>query len=298
LDPSLLQLEGGWDPVSLLCNAAWERHPRGLIAPCRGAHPSLVLGRFLLGNLCRGLNCGLLCRLLADSLLGGIDISNCRLGCPQAGSVARINIRGCTNKEELMQITILTSNLVKNKESAETLFRTYRSELRCAAVKNHLLVYLAAAAASVPPGRIGSMCAARGSLITRSASIGAMSGRLRGLQTKDVAVSSSSLSSLTILTSRRRLGHGWSSLGPSKGPQPFPLELLPWRMAPQPSAFSQLLCHLWSTLDNSGPRRYWCIGDTKQHCLLVGLPQQDGPYQVPATHTLCTGQYLLSTIQR
>ena len=93
LDPSLLQLEGGGrDPVSLLCNATWERHPSGLIAPCWGARPSLVLGRFLLGNLYRGHNYGLLCRLLADGLLGGIVISNCRLSCPQAGSVARINI--------------------------------------------------------------------------------------------------------------------------------------------------------------------------------------------------------------
>jgi len=53
-----------------------------------------------------------------------------------------------------------------------------------------------------------------------------------------------------------------------------------------------------TTLDGSGPRHYWCIRDNEQHCLLVGLPQQDGPYQVPATHTPCTGQYLLSTIQR
>ena len=179
--PLFFSWKGGRDPISLLCNVARERHPRGLIAPCRGARPSLVLGRFLLGNLCRGRNCGLLCRLLADGLLGGIVISNCRLGCPQAGSVARINIRGRTNKEELMQITILTSNLIKNKESTESLFQTYRSELRCAAVKNLLLVRPAAAAASVPPGRIGSTCAAGGSLITRSASIGATLGRLRGL---------------------------------------------------------------------------------------------------------------------
>jgi hypothetical protein len=120
-----------------------------------------------------------------------------------------------------MQITILTSNLVKNKESAETLFRTYRSELRCAAVKNLLLVRLAAATASVPPGRIGSMCAAGGSLITRSASIDATSGRLRGLQ-KDVAISSSSLSSSTILTSRRRLGAWLVEPWPIKGSAAVP----------------------------------------------------------------------------
>ena len=80
------------------------------------------------------------------------------------------------------------------------------SELRCAAVKNLLLVLPTAAAAFVPPGHIGSTCAASVSLVTRPASIGATSGWLRGIWTKDGAVSSSSLSSSTILTSRRRLG--------------------------------------------------------------------------------------------
>jgi len=76
------------------------------------------LGRVLLGNLCRSRNCGLLHGLLADGLLGGIIIDNYRLGWPQAGNVARINIRGCTNKEELMQITTPTSNLVKKEKRA------------------------------------------------------------------------------------------------------------------------------------------------------------------------------------
>jgi hypothetical protein len=60
--------------------------------------------------------------LLADDLLGGILVGNCRLCCPQAGNVAQINIRGRTNKEESMQITITTLNFAKNKESAEDMF--------------------------------------------------------------------------------------------------------------------------------------------------------------------------------
>jgi hypothetical protein len=121
-----------------------------------------------------------------------------------------------------MQITILTSNLVKNKESAETLFQTYRSELRCATVKNLLLVRPVVAAASVPPGRIGSTCAAGGSLITRSTSIGATLGRLRGLRTKDGVVSSSLLSSSTILTSQRRLGEWLVEPWPIEGSAAVP----------------------------------------------------------------------------
>jgi len=76
------------------------------------------LSRVLLGSLCHGHNRG----LLAGSLLGSIFISNCRLGCSLAGNVARINIRGRTNKEEIMPITIPTSNFLKNKESVEDMF--------------------------------------------------------------------------------------------------------------------------------------------------------------------------------
>jgi hypothetical protein len=80
------------------------------------------LGWVLLSNLCRSRNYGLLHGLLADGLLGGIIIGNCRLSCPQAGNVARINIRGRINKEELMQITIPTSNLVKKGKRAQRHF--------------------------------------------------------------------------------------------------------------------------------------------------------------------------------
>ena len=95
----------------------------------------------------------------------------------------------------------------------KTGFRTHRSELLCIAVKNLLLVLPAAAAASASPSRIGSMCGAGGSLVTRPASIGATSGRLSGLRTKDGVASSSLSSSSAILTSRRRFGAWLVSAG-------------------------------------------------------------------------------------
>jgi hypothetical protein len=62
------------------------------------------LSRVLFGGLCHGHNHGLLHGLLAAGLVGGILVGNCRLSSPQASNVARINIRGRTNKEEIMQI--------------------------------------------------------------------------------------------------------------------------------------------------------------------------------------------------
>jgi len=76
--PLFFSRRGRRDLVFLLHHAARGRCPCGLIAPCRGACPGLVLGRALLGNLYRSRNCG----LLADGLLGGIIIANCWLGCP------------------------------------------------------------------------------------------------------------------------------------------------------------------------------------------------------------------------
>ena len=84
-------------------------------------------------------------------------------------------------------------------------------------MKNLLLVLPACAAASAPPRRIGSTCATGGSLVTRPGSISVTSGWLRGLRTKDGAVSSSSLSSSTILTSRRCLGAWLVEPWPIKG---------------------------------------------------------------------------------
>ena len=52
-----------------------------------------------------------------------------------------------------------------------------------------------------PPSRVGSACRAGGLLVIGPEVIGATSGRLRGLRTKDGAASSSSSSSV-ILTSR------------------------------------------------------------------------------------------------
>ena len=115
-------MEGGRDLDSLLCNAARGRRPRGLTTPCRGTSPGLISSRVLLGVLCHGHNHGLLHGLLASGLLDGIFISNCRLSCSLASDVARINIRGRTNKEEIMPITITTSSFVKNKHSAEDIF--------------------------------------------------------------------------------------------------------------------------------------------------------------------------------
>ena len=122
LGPSVLQMEGGWDLVSLLCNATRGRRPCGLTTPCRGTRLGLISSRLLLGVLCHGHNRGLLHGLLAGGLLGGIFISNCRLSYSLASNVAWINIRGRTNKEEIMPITITTSNFIKNKESAEDIF--------------------------------------------------------------------------------------------------------------------------------------------------------------------------------
>jgi hypothetical protein len=96
-------------------------------------------------------------------------------------------------------------------------------ELRCTAVKTRLLARPAATAASVPPGRACSTCAAGGSSATRPAWPGATSGRLRGLRTK-VGAASSSSSSSTILTSQRRLGarlskvDPWPITGPAAAP--------------------------------------------------------------------------------
>ena len=94
-----------------------------------------------------------------------------------------------------------------------TCFKTYRSESWCIPVKNLLLVLPATAAASAPPRRIGSVCAVGGSLVIRLVSIGATSGRLRGLRTKEGGVSSSSSPSSAILTSRRHFGAWLVSAG-------------------------------------------------------------------------------------
>ena len=107
---------GGRDLVSLLRNAARGRRPRCLITPCRGPRPGLVSSQALFGGYCHGHNRGLLHGLLAAGLVGGILVSNCRLGCSQVGNVARINIRGRTNKEEIMQ------NYQKKGGSAEDMF--------------------------------------------------------------------------------------------------------------------------------------------------------------------------------
>ena len=80
-------------------------------------------------------------------------------------------------------------------------------------MKNLLLFLPAVTAASGPPGRVGSVCGAGGSLVTRPASIGATLGRLRSLRTKDGAASPSSSSSSAILTSRRRFGAWLVSVG-------------------------------------------------------------------------------------
>ena len=70
-----------------------------LFTPCRGPRPGLVFGRVLFGVFCHGHNHGLLHRLLATGLLDGILVGRCRLGCPQASNVTRINIRGHTIKK-------------------------------------------------------------------------------------------------------------------------------------------------------------------------------------------------------
>ena len=80
-------------------------------------------------------------------------------------------------------------------------------------MKNLLLVLPAATAVSAPPRRLGSTCAAGGSLVTRPVSIDATSGWMRGLRTKDGAANSSSSSSSAILMSRRRFGAWLVSAG-------------------------------------------------------------------------------------
>ena len=165
-------------------------------------------------------------------------------------------------------------------------------------MKNLLLFLPATVAASAPPRRIGSTCAAGGSLVTRPVSIGVTSGRLRDLRTIDGAVSSSSLLSSTILTSRRRLGAWLVEPWPIKGSTVVPAGIASVGDGSKALASSPPPCLPWSALDGSGPRHCWCIGDTEQHCLSAGPPQQDGPYRVPAIHTPSTGQYLLSAIQQ
>ena len=142
--------------------------------------------------------------MLLGGLLGGIFNGNRRLGYSLAGNVARINIRCRTSKRRHHSDVKIQKKTRRSKEVQKTSCRTHRSELLCVAAKNLLLVLPVATAASAPPIRVGSVCGAGGSLVTRSASIGATSGRLRGRRTKDGAPSSSSSSLSVILTSRRR----------------------------------------------------------------------------------------------
>ena len=91
LGPSL-QPERGMGPCLPLPPTAPGRCPCGLITPCRGASPGLVLVCTVLSYLRRSLNGGLLQGLLADALLCGIMIGSYLLGCPRTRSIARINI--------------------------------------------------------------------------------------------------------------------------------------------------------------------------------------------------------------
>ena len=120
--PSLLQQEGGRDLVSLLRNAARGRRPLCLITPCRGTRSNPISSQVLLGGPCHGHNRGLLLGPITSILLGGILVGNGRLGFSQAANVARIIIRGRTNKKEPMQIPITTLYFVKHKESVEDMF--------------------------------------------------------------------------------------------------------------------------------------------------------------------------------
>ena len=191
--------------VSLLCDTTRGRCPCSLISPCQGACPGPRLSLVLLDSLHHGHKRGLLLGLPLGGLLGGIFNGNRRLGCSLAGNVARINIR-CRTSKRRHHSDAKSRKKTRRKEVQKTSCGTYRSELLCVAAKNLLLVLPVAAAASAPPSHVSSVCGAGGSLVTRQASIGTTSGRLRGLRTKDGAASSSSSSSSVILTSRRHFG--------------------------------------------------------------------------------------------
>ena len=165
--------------------------------------------------------------------------------------------------------------------------RTHRSKRLCVAAKNLLLVLPVAATASAPPCRVGSVCGAGGSLVTRPASIGATLGRLRSLRTKDGAASPSSSSSSAILTSRRRFGAWLVSAGnASIRDGSTAIGLFPATLASVVGAGQFCSSSLLG------------IEDIEQHRPPMGPSLQDGPYQVPAIRTPSTGQCLLSAIEQ
>ena len=158
------------------------------------------------------------------------------------------------------------STKCKIYHSTRVRLKTYRSERLCVTVKNLLLVVPVGACAIASTTRAGSTCGAGGSLVIRPVVAGAMSGRLRGLRTKEGAASSSSSSSSVILTRRRRFGVWLLSAGSvSVG---------------EGSATSGLFPATLSSVvgrDGPAPPRRWCIEDTEQCRPLAGLRLRDSP---------------------
>ena len=64
-----------------------------------------------------------------------------------------------------------------------------------------------------------------------------------------------------------------------------------------PVVFSRPPCLRLSGWCGFAPPRCWCTAHTEQHRPPAGPPPQGSPYLVPVTHTLCTGQHLLSAVE-
>ena len=129
---------------------------------------------------------------------------------------------------DIMPTSKFAKKQTSRRKCRKTSCRTYRSERLCVAAKNPPSPTSRRGCLCPPPSRVGSVCGAGGSLVTRPASIGATSGRLRGLRTKDGAALSSSSSSSSILTSQRRFG-AWlvSASNASMGDGPMAIGLFP-----------------------------------------------------------------------